>query len=88
MVSVMEGRNPALLRVAYGTSQKPLPDTVGCFLLKDPKYLKLAGLRNATRYNMKNLVLLPWTLGAFLNSPGGTGVSMPSPIIGALHSGC
>ena len=88
VVSVMEGREPPLLRVAYGTSQKPRPVTAGCFLLEDPEHLKIAGLWKPTRFNMKNLVVLPWTLGSFLNAPSETGISKPSPVMGALHSGC
>ena len=86
VVSVMEGREPPLLRVAYGTSQKPRPVTAFCFLLEYLVYLKSAGLWKPTRFNMKNLVVLPWTLAAFLNAPGEAGTYKPSPVIGALHS--
>jgi hypothetical protein len=88
VLSVMEGRDPPLLRVAYGTSKRPRPVGAGCFLLHDPVHLKLAGLWRPTRFNMKNLVVLPWTLGAFLNAPGEGGMLRRSPIMGALHSGC
>lgn len=88
VVSVMDGRDPPLLRVAYGTSQKPRPIVAGCFLIESPEHLKVAGLWKPTRFNMKNLVVLPWTLGAFLNAPGEAGLPKSSPIMGALHSGC
>ncbi|MBS0461324.1 MAG: type II toxin-antitoxin system PemK/MazF family toxin [Proteobacteria bacterium] len=88
VVSVMDGREPPLLRVAYGTSQKPRPIGTGCFLLDDPEHLKVAGLWKPTRFNMRNLVVVPWTLGAFVNALGEAGMSKPSPILGALHSGC
>ncbi|MHB8447847.1 MAG: type II toxin-antitoxin system PemK/MazF family toxin [Rudaea sp.] len=88
VVSVMDGRNPPLLRVAYGTSQKPRPVGAGCFLVENAEHLKLAGLWKPTRFNMKNLVVLPWTLGAFVNAPGEAGMVKPSPVMGALHSGC
>ncbi|MBS0456650.1 MAG: type II toxin-antitoxin system PemK/MazF family toxin [Proteobacteria bacterium] len=58
VVSVMDSREPPLLRVAYGTSQKPRPTGVGCYLLEDPEHLKVAGLWKPTRFNMRNLVVL------------------------------
>lgn len=88
VISVMEGREPPLLRVAYGTSQRPRPVPAGCFLVEDPEHLKVAGLWKATRFNLKNLVILPWSLGAFVNAPGVAGLHKPSPVMGALHSGC
>lgn len=88
VVSVMDSRNPPLLRVAYGTSQKPRPVGAGCFLVEDAEQLKLAGLWKPTRFIMKYLIVLPWILGAFVNAPGAAGMVKPSPVMGALHSGC
>jgi hypothetical protein len=88
VVSVMHDRDPMLLRVAYGTSQKPRPVRAGSFLVEAPEHLKIAGLWKPTRFDMKNLVVLPYTLGAFVNAPGESGNTKPSPILGALHAGC
>ena len=57
---------PPLLRVAYGTSRRSQPVGAGCFLLDDPAHLKIAGLWKPARFSVKNPVILPWTLGAFL----------------------
>lgn len=88
VVSVMEDHVPPLLRVAYGTSQKPRPIPRGCFLMEDADHLKVAGLWKATRFDLKNVVVLPWTSGAFINAPGKNGLLLPSPIMGAMHAGC
>jgi hypothetical protein len=84
VISVMDDCEPIRLRVAYGTSKRPKPVTRGCFLVEKASELKVAGLSVPTRFDMKNLVVLPYTLSAFLNAPGELGLLKPSPLMGVL----
>jgi hypothetical protein len=84
VISVMDDQEPVRLRVAYGTSKRPKPVTRGCFLIDREAELKVAGLHVPTRFDMKNLVVLPYTLSAFMNAPGELGMLKPSPLMGVL----
>lgn len=85
VLSVMDDAKPVRVRVAYGTSQRT--DSVGATEVligpQDAAAYSLSGLSRATKFCMRNVVVLDYTELWFTCAPG-TPVR-PDPRMGVLH---
>lgn len=84
VVSVMDQAQPPRLRVAYGTTQRPIPYGPGEFLIQLPAHLAQAGLVSVTKFSMRNLVVLDWTPVWFGLAPRAGGIFDTTPTMGTL----
>ncbi|MEJ7745864.1 MAG: hypothetical protein WKF61_03740 [Luteimonas sp.] len=86
VLSVEDKRNPARVRVAYGTSRKLAPMRKGAFVIsqENPDAWMASGLYLPTKFGL-GTVVLDYTSTWFALAPMPGGLVAPSPRMGYLH---
>lgn len=84
VVSVMDNAAPVRVRVAYGTTQRPIPYGRGEFLVQAPAHQLQAGLVSVTKFSMLNVVVLDWAAPWFGPAPLPGGLHGSTPVMGTL----
>lgn len=80
----MDTATPFRVRVAYGTTQRPVPYGRGEFLVQAPAHQLQAGLVSVTKFSLLNVVVLEWSDPWFGPAPLPGGLHGPTPVMGTL----